>query len=300
MIQELKMQELKDLFFYTLGIVPLQNYNVVGDGITDNRLNLQQAIYDAIEVGAKYIFVPKGNYYYSQELFRADEVAWLGNSIDAYIRGVEIKQFPSFDNVIYVKDEYSESNQDTYSINYINKEINKKVDKVEGKDLSTNDFTNEYKQKLDNSINAENEYSESTKNTYSSDYINKKLDGKVEKVEGKDLSSNDFTDEYKQKLDNIEFTNNFITYKYYINITAAVSAGGIVTLPCYYKVGQSVLDVFLNGERLLLSSDDAGTDGHYREVGDVNSISNQIKITEDWSLDVGDYLDLVVRGEYSV
>ena len=35
MINEIKMQELKDLFFYTFGIVPLQNYNVVGDGMTD-------------------------------------------------------------------------------------------------------------------------------------------------------------------------------------------------------------------------------------------------------------------------
>lgn len=59
MINEIKMQELKNLFFYTFGIVPLQNYNVIGDGITDNRLGIQQAIYDAIEVGTKYIFVPK-------------------------------------------------------------------------------------------------------------------------------------------------------------------------------------------------------------------------------------------------
>lgn len=88
-------------------------------------------------------------------------------------------------------------------------------------------------------------------------------------------------------------------HKYYLSITTAVAAGGTVTLPSYYKVGQGVLDVFLNGERLSLSSDDAGTDGHYREVGDTDSISNQIKITTDWSLEVGDYLDLVVRGEYN-
>lgn len=98
MIQELKMQELKDLFFYTFGIVPLQNYNVVGDGMTDNRLSLQQAIYDAIEVGAKYIFVPKGNYYYSNTLFRANEVIFIGNNVDAYIRDVEIRQFPDLWN----------------------------------------------------------------------------------------------------------------------------------------------------------------------------------------------------------
>lgn len=96
--QELKMQELKNLFFYTFGIVPLQNYNVVGDGITDNRLNIQQAIYDAIEVGAKYIFVPKGEYYYSNKLFKVDEVIFIGNNVEAFIKDIEIRQFPDLWN----------------------------------------------------------------------------------------------------------------------------------------------------------------------------------------------------------
>lgn len=50
------------------------------------------------------------------------------------------------------------------------------------------------------------------------------------------------------------------------------------------------------GERLLLSSDDTGTDGHYREVGTANSISNQIKLTSDWGCDTGEYFDFVIRG----
>ena len=94
MINEIKMQELRDMFFYVFGIVPLQNYNVVGDGMTDNRLGIQQAIYDAISVGAKYIFVPKGNYYYSANLFKTDEVIFIGNNVDSYIKDVEIRQFP--------------------------------------------------------------------------------------------------------------------------------------------------------------------------------------------------------------
>ncbi len=98
MITELKMSELKDLFFYTFGIVPLQNYNVIGDGMTDNRLKIQQAIYDAIEVGAKYIFVPKGNYYYSNELFKASEVIFIGNNVDTFINNIEIRQFPDLWN----------------------------------------------------------------------------------------------------------------------------------------------------------------------------------------------------------
>lgn len=100
MINELKLDELKNLFFYTFGIVPLQYYNVVGDGMTDNRLNLQQAIYDAIAVGANYIFVPKGNYFYSNSLFKANEVTFVGNSLDSFIRDVEIQQFPEFNNTV--------------------------------------------------------------------------------------------------------------------------------------------------------------------------------------------------------
>ena len=96
------------------------------------------------------------------------------------------------------------------------------------------------------------------------------------------------------------FQNNINETSYLYKITSSIPAGTEVTIPCYYKVGKGTLDVYLNGERLLLSSDNAGTDGHYRGVGDTDSISNQIKITADWSLAVGDYLELVVRGEYSV
>jgi len=98
MITELKLRELKDMFFYTFGIVPLQNYGAIGDGFTDNRLAIQQAIYDAIEVEAKYIFVPKGNYFYSQELFRSNEVIFVGNNTDTYIKNIEIRQFPDLWN----------------------------------------------------------------------------------------------------------------------------------------------------------------------------------------------------------
>jgi len=98
MINELKIEELKNMFFYTFGIVPLEYYNVIGDGFTDNRLAIQQAIYDAISIGAKYIFVPKGNYYYSQQLFRANEVIFVGNNVNTYIEGIDIRQFPDLWN----------------------------------------------------------------------------------------------------------------------------------------------------------------------------------------------------------
>ncbi len=97
-VQEIKMQELRDLFFYTFGIVPLQNYGVIGNGITDNRSKIQQAIYDAIEVGAKYIFVPAGEFYYANNLFRTSEVTFIGNNARASIKDIDIRPFPDLWN----------------------------------------------------------------------------------------------------------------------------------------------------------------------------------------------------------
>ena len=85
-------------------------------------------------------------------------------------------------------------------------------------------------------------------------------------------------------------------YKLVINSDQAVSAE--ITLPCYYKVGQDTLDVYLNGFKLIKSSDDIGTNGHYVEVGDADSISNKIKATTDWNFLKDDVLDLVVRGDW--
>ena len=62
---------------------------------------------------------------------------------------------------------------------------NNKVDKITGKNLSTNDFTTEYKNQVD---------------TNKSDITTLKS-GKVDKVVGKSLSSNDFTNVYKSQVD---------------------------------------------------------------------------------------------------
>jgi hypothetical protein len=84
-------------------------------------------------------------------------------------------------------------------------------------------------------------------------------------------------------------------YKYKEILTADVAKGGTITLPCYYKVGTHCLDVYYMGEKLLLSSDAAGTDGHYREVGEANAVSNQIKLTTDWGAEANEYFEFIVR-----
>lgn len=92
-----------------------------------------------------------------------------------------------------------------------------------------------------------------------------------------------------------ENAKNLKINKYKLKIISS-NIGKEITLPCNYKVGQDVLDVYWNGIKLLLSSDDIGTDGHYREIGNNNSISNKIKLTTDWNLEIEDVLELVVRG----
>lgn len=84
-----------------------------------------------------------------------------------------------------------------------------------------------------------------------------------------------------------------------IKITEDTKKGANVTIPTKYKVGTYSLDVFLNGERLIACTTyDDNTTGHYSEVGDKNTVSSTIKLTNDWNLDVGDYLEIIVRGEY--
>lgn len=100
--------------------------------------------------------------------------------------------------------------------------------------------------------------------------------------------------QFKNIKNNADYIHN-----YSLEIDADKTAGQEITIPCNYKVGAEVLDVYLNGERLIRSSDDAGTNGHYVEVGTADSISNKIKSTTDWNLEADDVLDLVVRGEYS-
>ena len=96
--------------------------------------------------------------------------------------------------------------------------IKNKVDKAEGKGLSTNDFTNNYKSKLDalnqnlsnkascssvlmtivpnDPFTPKTDYHPATKK-----YVDDSVASKVDKAEGKGLSTNDFTNNYKSKLD---------------------------------------------------------------------------------------------------
>lgn len=67
-------------------------------------------------------------------------------------------------------------------------ELNTKVDKVEGKDLSSNDFTDDLKTKLEGLSN------------YNESELKASIENKVDKITGKGLSTEDYTSEEKTKL----------------------------------------------------------------------------------------------------
>lgn len=76
---------------------------------------------------------------------------------------------------------------DTIKAKFATKEeVGDKVDKVEGKGLSTNDLTNDLLTKLNGAASSED------------------LEDKVDKVDGKGLSANDYTDTEKEKLEAVE------------------------------------------------------------------------------------------------
>lgn len=122
------------------------------------------------------------------------------------------------DDVSVNLDDYSTTEQMNEAIATA---IANKVDKVEGNGLSTEDFTTALKEKLVAlSDDAEANYVKSVSDEFTVSEEGKlaleavaqskvtglpdALAGKVDKVEGKGLSANDFTNEAKEKLDGVE------------------------------------------------------------------------------------------------
>ena len=103
-----------------------------------------------------------------------------------------------------------------YTKTETNNLLDNKVDKVSGKGLSTNDFTDAYKQQIDDNktaietLNGNStvvgsvDSKVSTAYSNATSYTDTECAKKVDKVSGKGLSTNDFTDELKTKLDNLE------------------------------------------------------------------------------------------------
>lgn len=132
---------------------------------------------------------------------------------------------------------------------------------------------------------------------------------KVDKVSGKGLSANDFTDTLKTKLDGIEAgaqVNTVSPTDISISKGQATIASGTtitngyeVTLPVYYVVGNNSLFLMAGSEVMQLAT--SSFNGHYKEVGTSGARSNKIQFYRtsaegSWTLDEDLILTCVVRG----
>ena len=107
----------------------------------------------------------------------------IGISVSG-ITSVEIDAIRNNETVDQTSGKYLDIIGLSYYVQKTKEDLNVKVDKVTGKGLSTNDFTNEYKNKVD----------------ALGDSVSVLVNSKVDKVIGKGLSTNDFTNEYKTAI----------------------------------------------------------------------------------------------------
>lgn len=165
-------------------------------------------------LGNKHVDVDLTDYYTKEE-------------VDALIPQVDSYTKVESDNKYAVKaDVYTKSEVDGLIVPQVNaytkqesdskyatiETVNNKVDKVVGKQLSTEDYTTEEKEKLAGLSN------------YDDTNITQKLNEKVDKITGKGLSTEDYTTAEKTKLDAIEEGAQVNT------VTSVAGRTGAVTL----------------------------------------------------------------------
>ncbi len=167
--------------------------------------------------------------------------------------------------------------------------LNGKVSKVNGKDLSTNDFTEGYKKKIDRMVEGSRGFSAyeiAVQNGFTGTEEEWLASLKGPKGDTGGVNSvNGMTGEVVLPEE----------YSYIVKITETTS---IITLPAYYKVGENVLTVYGNGEKMIKATDLTGVDGHYIEVGEEGSLSNQIQCTNDMEALPEDVFEFVIKGGY--
>lgn len=73
-------------------------------------------------------------------------------------------------------------------------------------------------------------------------------------------------------------------------VEEVVEANTSFMIPVQYIVGGGVLDIYYLGTKLVLGEE-------YLEVGETEQISDRIQL-KDWSADIGDVFEFVVRGEW--
>lgn len=193
------------------------------------------------------------------------------------------------------------------NMDIIDTQLGNKVEKVPGKGLSTNDFTNNYKNKIDTLQNIYRFMG--AVDTVSDLPTTGQKNGDVYNVksENKDYAWNDNTQTWVQlgsatNLDNVAMKSEIKINRSLITLQNKIDSNTNYTIPLSYQVGNDSLEVFYCTTKLQKGED-------YIEVGENGSVSTTIQFLDDLgNLDMSDVegfenftetLEFVVRGEYS-
>lgn len=156
----------------------------------------------------------------SEELEELDLFVWSEEDL-----AKPLEQSPKFDYMKSIGDNFKKIKEKDKK----NTEaINNKVSIEEGKGLSTNDFNNEYKQKLDELQN------------YDDTQINKKIN------------------------DLVKIVQSMQTTTHRINVTTDIEENTEYELPCSYIVNSGDIEIFCNNELMVRSVE--GSWGNFAEV----------------------------------
>lgn len=90
-----------------------------------------------------------------------------------------------------------------------------------------------------------------------------------------------------------ENADYIVINSYIITTETEIAENTDYEIPCYYKVGEDVLDIYYMGEKLI-------KDIHYKEVGTAGTISNKIQFY-NWgqAVPTSRTIEFVVRGVYT-
>ena len=164
-----------------------------------------------------------------------------------------------------------------------------KVDKVDGKGLSTNDYTDAEQTKLNgieagaNKTTVDSALSTSSTNPVQNKVINTALGNKVDKVSGKGLSANDFTNAHLDKLNNLptsaEMSQVFLQGAKVDGVQQPVSAGVLnIDLSNYAKKSDIGSAFYYGGS--IEAGDLAGVELQSAKEGTIFNVATEFTTTD--------------------
>ena len=151
-----------------------------------------------------------------------------------------------------------------------------KVDKVEGKDLSTNDYTDSAKELLETWMPQEFDRTKERVGTVEANAYNNYLK-KVDKVEGKGLSTNDYTDEDKAEVAKIA---NKVDKPSQKGILSNESAVGVITLVKSTTMPEEPSDYMIPTTKLL--KDYVGDKSNPLQLSDTDKTKTMVLIQHNY------------------